>query len=521
MKALSNLLFFLFLFVLIFKSGQSQTPVDEINFTRKGVQRMIFDEQQSITIAKLEPKNIIGLTSMHPQRHYFKERADVELLQDKLKIKSHEETQTNIWFGGFNPFVSYTIDLESSIGNGEIGFEFSDADGKERFIVKIKFIDNFLDGVRLNLIKNEEEVINKTVAISLDKRQTMKGKITLQMLGSGFTLFHRDNGLPKVIGQSDFNKYIDLRLKKYLNTFQSNLFVSLNKGEVQIRGVQMEINTGIGLADIRAITYENGDPYIENGRLWYTMSIRGRNLPHHIQGVFSLNPTVFDLKLEGIILFDRDDGLLRNEIASHLFYDRNKNLWRGLTTGFTAYANREKEKKQLLAVESKTDPRFGFSVMKASPFGMVGNMEDPHLLFDSSANKWRMLTCEYINGYKAVVFESDKWDSGYQKIAGPVIHDSTGTSIQKIGGKRYCFSGSSERKIFIYTYPDLKEVGILKMDLPPWGKTSGTRVWPNIVELPEGFPFRYVALMMDRYQYPGQVGPHWSYGAVYLYHGHE
>jgi hypothetical protein len=174
-----------------------------------------------------------------------------------------------------------------------------------------------------------------------------------------------------------------------------------------------------------------------------------------------------------------------------------------------------------LAIESKTDPRFGFSVMKATPFGMVGDIEDPHLLFDRLANKWRMLTCENINGYKAVVLESDHWNRAFKRIAGPVVHNSTGTSIQKIGGKRYCFSGSSERKIFIYSYPDLKELGTLNMDLPPWDKTSGTRVWPNVLQLPEGYPFRYVALMMDRYQYPYQHGKHWSYGAVYLYHGYD
>ena len=113
----------------------------------------------------------------------------------------------------------------------------------------------------------------------------------------------------------------------------------------------MFLSTGIGLADIRAITYENGDPMLDQGRLWYTMSIRGRALPHHIQGVFSMNPSVFDLNLEGIILFDRNDGLLRNEIASHLFYDRKNKIWRGLTTGFSAFANPEKEKNKYLPLK--------------------------------------------------------------------------------------------------------------------------------------------------------------------------
>jgi hypothetical protein len=132
-----------------------------------------------------------------------------------------------------------------------------------------------------------------------------------------------------------------------------------------------------------------------------------------------------------------------------------------------------------------------------------------------------MLTCENLNGYKAVVLESDDWNKGYKKMAGPVTHNSTGTSIQKIGDKLFCFSGSSDRKIHIYSYPWLHEVGNLLMDLPPWDETSGTRVWPNVVQLPVGYPFRYIALMMDRFNYPGLKGPNWTYGAIYLYHGYD
>jgi hypothetical protein len=269
------------------------------------------------------------------------------------------------------------------------------------------------------------------------------------------------------------------------------------------------------------MTYEDGSLLLDQGRLWYTLSIRGRALPHHIQGVFSMSPSVFDIRLEGIIVFDRNDGLLRNEISSHVFYDRPNKVWRGLTTGFTAYANIKNEKKQILAIESGQDPRFGFSVMTAKPMGIVGDIEDSHILFDTNAKKWRVLTCENHQGYKAVLLESDHWDQGYTRIAGPVTENSTGTSIQMLGGTRYCFSGSSARDIFIYSYPELNRVGTLKMDLPPWNDTSGTRVWPNVVSVPHGVGTKYIALMMDRYNYPGLTGPHWSYGALYLYYGYD
>ncbi|EDM34957.1 hypothetical protein PBAL39_00455 [Pedobacter sp. BAL39] len=515
---------------------QGQTLPHEINFVRQAAQRMIFDENQSILLARLDPAKIVGMSAMHPARHYLNGQSDIRVKGDKLVVSCSRPAQTAIWFGGFNPFATYTINLSSCSGVGEIGFEFSDADHKEQFLVTAIFGDSILQDVKLKIKTVEQTMVDESIfvvqeaegqagtsskkdAVAADEGAKMRGKLILQMLGSGLVVYLQHEGLPQVIGQSDFNQYIDLRSIKRISSFQSALFLSFQNGEVGVNKVEAALSTGVGLADIRPISYENGDPLLDQGRLWYTMSIRGRGLPHHLQGVFSLNPTVFDLKLEGVILFDRNDGLWRNEIASHIFYDRKAKCWRGITTGFSAYANPDKEKKQLLAVESTKDPRFGFSVMKAVPFGVVGDIEDPHILFDEHAKKWRILTCENHDGYKAVMLESEVWNKGYQKISGPVSHNSTGTSIQRINGRYYCFSGSAEGKIFIYTYPDLKEAGNLKMDLPPWDISSGTRVWPNVVQLPEGYPFRFAALMMDRYNYPGLQGPNWSYGALYLYHG--
>lgn len=509
--------FITFLLLLSFNLAALAQQPDEIKFVRQGVQRMIFDEAQSIPLAKLEPAKIIGIAVMHPAKHYLKNHAAITIDKDKLIIASKERSETSIWLGGFNPFATYTIDLHACSAAGEIGFEFADPGKQEQLFITLAVKNNALHDVRF---KVPNRSVDSSILVTQDKITDIKGKIILQMLGSGLVLYHQDTGLPKVIGQVDFNTYVDVRAKDCIRSFQSNLFLQLESGEAVINKVEMALTIGMGLADIRPITYENGDPFLEDGRLWYTMSIRGRALPHHIQGVFSMNPTVFDVKLEGVILFDRQDGLLRNEIASHIFYDRADAVWRGITTGFSAYANPGKEKKQLLAVESKRDPRFGFSVMNAVPFGVVGDIEDPHIIYDEAAKKWRILTCENQNGYKAIILESDHWNKDYKKIAGPVKHNSTGTSIQKIDGKYYCFSGSSERQIFVYTYPDLKEAGTLKMDLPPWDEESNTRVWPNVVQMPEGYPYKFVSLMMDRFNYPGMKGPNWTYGAIYLYHGH-
>ena len=118
------------------------------------------------------------------------------------------------------------------------------------------------------------------------------------------------------------------------------------------------------------------------------------------------------------------------------------------------------------------------------------------------------------------MWESDDWNRGYQRIAGPVEMDSTGTMIQEIGGKRYAIFGSADRKVYIRNYPDLTAAGELNVELPPWNDKSGTRIWPNVIPLPDGYPAPYIALMMDRANFPDMPKPNWTYGALYLFHGY-
>ena len=95
---------------------------------------MILDEDQSLPLAKLDPENIIGLTAMHPIRHYSEQHSQISISNDKLTIQSAKETKTAIWIGGFNLFATCTIDLASCSGEGEIGSEFSDAGQRDYFV---------------------------------------------------------------------------------------------------------------------------------------------------------------------------------------------------------------------------------------------------------------------------------------------------------------------------------------------------------------------------------------------------
>ncbi|MDR3267312.1 MAG: hypothetical protein LBT24_07065, partial [Tannerella sp.] len=77
--------------------------------------------------------------------------------------------------------------------------------------------------------------------------------------------------------------------------------------------------------------------------------------------------------------------------------------------------------------------------------------------------------------------------------------------------------GGSNSNLRIHSYPNLDFLGELKLDLQPhWPKPAG-RIWANVVPLPEGYPYRYVLLTMDRANFPDITKPTWSYGALYYY----
>ncbi len=369
-------------------------------------------------------------------------------------------------------------------------------------------------------MKEGREVDRQAFAWPDEVRTTGPLRLRVQMLAVGANLYIESQGKSHLVGYPDFNEHLELRRKDLIGRYEFRLFSNLEaNSSAEIDEVLSALTPGCGQADIRAITNQNGEPLLDQGRVWLTMTVRGRALPHPLQGVFSMNPSVFDLRFEGIIVFDMDDGLWRNELASHLFYDEPSKQWRGWTTGFSALGTKSKqEEKAILAVWSDHDPRRGFSIMRARPIGLTGQHEDPHGVYDSQAGKWRLLLSEKAGKYRAGMWESDNWDRGYQRLAGPVEMDSTGTLIQKVGASRYVFFGSADRKVYIRSYPDLKPVGELNIHLPPWNENTGTRIWPNIIPLPDGYPAPYIALMMDRQNYPDMPTRNWTYGAMYLFH---
>ena len=496
---------------------------NELLFRRQAVSRLIFDKEQSIPLAVLEPSKTVSFDLMHPELDSSTDVATCTVDGDTLTVVSTTKQATSFrWFSGFNPFATHDISFKSFTGTGDCGLSFRDSEQQDSLHAEVNFADGKPIALTWRVIQDSKEVDLQRWDWPTHLDSTTEPLILrVQMSAVGVNVLLESKGQSHLVGYADFSQHFDLREKSRSFRYRTGLSSRLEpQSRVEILSASASLSPGSGQADLRAITDETGAPLFEDGRLWLTVTLRGRALPHPTQGVFSMNPSVFDLRFEGMIVFDMGDGLLRNELASHLFRDSRSGEWRGWTTGFSAFGTKaEKESKTILAVWSSSDPRRGFSIMRAKPVGIDGAHEDPHCVFDSDAKKWRLLLCEHGEKYQAAMWQSDDWDHGFERIAGPVDVDSTGTLIQKIGDTRYVLFGSADRTIYIRSYPDLKPAGELNIELPPWNDQHGTRVWPNVIPMPEGYPAPFIALMMDRANFPGMPKPNWTYGALYLYHG--
>ncbi len=511
-------------------SGKPDVNPLDLSFQRLAVRRFIFSN--NITLNEFKPSEIVAFESMHPafavsdnNEPKVDENFKSIIENGKLVLNTSAGTQgASIYMGGVNPYATYEVDIDSYAPGkipSEIGIELSRIGLRDRIQVISK------------LSARGNEIFLRIYEGNVLKRETKYGELLqkggfilrAQLYGRTLGIFVTQNGNTQYIGhipvKEHFGNILDFRDIKTAGKCTFNLVSNL-QGKVVVNGARSFLSSGMGQADIRLISNEDLSPYIDNGRLWFTFSCRGIDTPQSAQGVISLDPSVFDVKFEGMIVFDHGDGLLRNDYASHLFYDRKAKEWRAYVCDFGGSAHKEgRTGTGLITASSPKDPRKGYSVMKAALVDtsyIDGHNEDPCIFYDEIVGKWKLLTSAFVHGtITSRTFESDEWNGKFKIVAPPIKINSTGTSIQRIGNKHYALMGGEGGNLRIHNYPGLEELGELKLDLQPhWPQPAG-RVWASVVPLPEGYPYRYVLLTMDRPNFPGITVKSWSYGALYFY----
>ncbi len=317
---------------------------------------------------------------------------------------------------------------------------------------------------------------------------------------------------------------------EYLSTFREELFAGSNQytlfsdgyaflilsHNVTVIEVHSYIDNGVSIADIRPIKYENGEPIVEMGRVYFTASVRLRE--GSFQGIFSWVPRTCDFLMTGALFYDSGDGKWRGYLAPVILYHRDRKLWYVWVSSF--------EHEHILAHGAfEGDPRFGVNVVdvkimeKASDLsditafaGFRGD-EDPDLFYDEENHRWLMAICRLdpkTGNYVYVFFESENPFCDYTYIGCGRDGAETGGSFVKIDGELFFVCGNDFKTTSQYRIYSKDGMQTARFNYPD----GGFRGWGSVIPIKLGSRTRYFWLTFDRHNGSEY---NWSYGNLYCF----
>jgi len=291
----------------------------------------------------------------------------------------------------------------------------------------------------------------------------------------------------------------------------------ITSGTTPILAMEQTLSSGSALADIRAITYEDGAPVIEDGRLYFSGTTRtgGSGI-----AIVALTPGTGQLEFTGTV-----NSLMSGKFwkigAPHIMYDRRRSLWQ-VTTPCHSPTNH-----LLWVATAFNDLRFGVSTLNFSPFEYEQPKrgdEDCQVFYDDQMEKWVMIYASTRrpddgSGYILRLQTSDRSDGGFRDYSFQTDVSATGVTTTLIGGKRYVLSGNSRsdntNRYSVWSFPDMKFVCDLDIDIDD----GAWRGWNNLTPVPEGSSTRYVMLGFDRQRTSGEDS--WTYGNTYFLYSRQ
>ncbi len=398
-------------------------------------------------------------------------------------------------FTRFFPYATYEISFFDL--NGGCGFVFHLADQKAELICKNNTV-RFSDGNGKQEKELPERISGATIAISCRPK--------------AFDVYFTQNGKPTYFHTFTAEGFASSNQKKQFD--RGYVSVVINGGAI-IDSVSSYMDCGISQADIRAICYENGEPIFENGKIYFTASIRMQ--VSGFQGIFSWTPSTSNIELTGALFFDRGDGFWRNYLASSLLYNRKTKEWYIWTSAF--------EHGHILCYASFVgEPRFGVNVIDvtmmkpadtndATAFWGVKGDEDPDFYYNEQEKMWYMAICRLspVNKqYRYMFFKSEKPFTDYTYLGQGYEGAETGGSFVNIESETVFVCGNDFKKranYRIYTKDDMYEA---KFDFDD----GGFRGWGTVIPVVMGSRKRYFWLTFDRHNGSSY---NWSYGNFYCF----
>lgn len=409
--------------------------------------------------------------------------------------------------GAYFPFAAYEVAFSAE--NGSAGFVFADRGGES------PAVEITCDGKTVTAKASGCEPETFAVAGQADS-------LVVSARGRFFDIYTGAKGCLTLAGIFQAPCFERIQYESVFRRYKAEVCVHLQgQGSVTLHAVKQYMDCGIAQADIRPIRYEDGTPMLENGRLFFTLSVRQEEGGY--QGVVSVCPTGCDFRMEGALFFDCGDGMWASDVAASVLYDRCTGQWLIWVCSFS-------HGHILGHATSQADVRHGVNVLDiklmepAAPTdditafkGFEGD-EDPDFYYDAGENAWYLAICRTVpdetgRHYKYFRFRSDNPFEGFRFVERTFDGADTGGSFVKVGKKRYFVCGTAWNAPSLYKCcpaDDFTHYTFLKFDYPD----GGFRGWGTVVALPKGSRLCCRLYTFDRMRGSDFT---WSYGNLYCF----
>lgn len=493
----------------------------KLDFKLLASRRFVLDNE--VVISELVPGTAVCPSLQNAPMPYFKRPPAAKYEGGTLVLSSDDgvPSEGTLFVGAFFPGIHLSADFRSVSPGGAALLDIAPYDGSILFRVRAE------PGKKVEFVSVRG---GDALSAKLSNAQVVPDapfRLSAIVAGPTILIAVRKDGVVRFLGSVtlDESPDVDIRRRDFAGFLKCAAGASLpSGGKAVLERAAVSLTAGTGQADFCIVTDGPGcRPYMEDGRMFCTFSARAGM--KYTKSVASFSPTTFDFKMEGILLTNYGDGdpLFRNDAVNHMFRDAD-GTWKAVGVGWSTATHDLKERKGsgLVAMETKECPLRGIHILQAKQLavGTGVKSEDPHFFFDATTNKWRLSTSTFTKGkgLRACLWESDRWDGPYGKIAGPGAYDSTGCQIMDFGGKKFVMTANNKRMRPVYEYPSLNYVGEWKCDFGPYNKECANgRIFTAFAEMPSGYPYRYIMLTMDRQNFPGMPNPNWTYGGMYFY----
>lgn len=238
-------------------------------------------------------------------------------------------------FCRFFPYATYEVTAE--IRNGSAGF---------RFCLPAATASVLIENGTLRYTCNGRE---RKEALPDPSEHTVTMIVSCRP--GAFDVYFKKNGKPAFFCTFEEEDFAYSHAYKAFTDGRSELLVS---GDVGITEVLSYMDNGVSIADMRPIRYENGSVMVEDGRVYFTASIRMQ--AGCFQGVFSWIPGTAEFSLTGALFYDAGDGLWCGDVAASVLYHRAERKWLLWVCSFS-------HGHILAHADFQGDPRFGVNVI--------------------------------------------------------------------------------------------------------------------------------------------------------------